>query len=150
MELTIECKWTTINSRGIPGPVLADYESAYASMLEIVAKGDMCSISTAFTVVDSTGNVPDGLQEYYDNFDLAEEALKNFISKNGIEIYPDYIAIRDYYGEIVRWLASEWEEDPSIVTAIATAINVYHADGSNALRQRLNSDPFRHLAGKPF
>ena len=41
--------------------------------------------------------------------------------KSGVEFGADYIAIRDKYGEFVRWVIEEWKEDPAVVIAIAKA-----------------------------
>jgi hypothetical protein len=41
-----------------------------------------------------------------------------------VEIGADFVAISDDRGEVVRWVITEWVEDPHVVTAIANAITL--------------------------
>ena len=44
-----------------------------------------------------------------------------------VEIYPEEITIYMEDGtEVVHWVEDEWEEDPTIVPAIANAIHMAH------------------------
>ena len=57
-----------------------------------------------------------------------------------VEVEEDYIAIMDYDQqeyedqELVRWVNDEWEEDPSIVPAIANAIKAAYEDPWKVIR----------------
>lgn len=58
-----------------------------------------------------------------------------------IEISEDKIAIyTQEKSEIVMWDQAEWEEDPSIVTAIANAIHLAYSQGTLALIETLHTD----------
>lgn len=49
-----------------------------------------------------------------------------------VDIIPEEITITyegtGEYLEIVKWVEDEWKEDPSIITAIANAIDMAHTD----------------------
>lgn len=65
----------------------------------------------------------------------------------GIEIEEsDHIAISDNFGEIVYWNRTEWEEDSSVVTAIANAIRLYYKEGPEALRQLVDKSLPQNVA----
>jgi len=58
-----------------------------------------------------------------------------------VEITEDKIAIyTPEKAEIVMWDKAEWEEDPSIVSAIANAIHLAYSEGTVALIETIHPD----------
>lgn len=41
-----------------------------------------------------------------------------------VEIGEDYILLKDSFGEIVKWIQPEWEEEPEVVPTIANAVKL--------------------------
>lgn len=48
------------------------------------------------------------------------------------------IHVSDEHGEIVMWDSAEWQEDPSLVFVIASAIREGYENGPGSLRARIN------------
>lgn len=120
--------WTVRNEDGMYGDV---YES-----LDILWRfeGDEADIDEGYIVVDEdTDIIPDGFDDFYDDYyDAMMDVAR---TQGGIFIAPDCIAIYDVEEEIVYWDAAEWEEDPTVTTAIANAICIYYEQGSAALKE---------------
>jgi len=52
-----------------------------------------------------------------------------------VEIYPEEITISTADGlEVVHWVEDEWQEDPTIVPAIANAIHLAHTEPDELIR----------------
>lgn len=54
-----------------------------------------------------------------------------------VEVKPSHIRLLDSEEELAYWDRAEWVEDPSLVVAIANAINIGHRDGPDMIRRLL-------------
>lgn len=120
--------WTTRDEDGMYGSV---YESP-----EILWRfeGTDAEIDEGYIIIDEdTGLIPEYFDDFYDDYYDAE--MDKIRAEGGIFICPDSIAIFDVNEEIVYWDATEWEEDPTVTTAIANAIRIFYEEGSMALKE---------------
>ena len=69
--------------------------------------------------------------------DYFEAELEICEVQGGVAIGPDFLAIYDEAGEIVRWVEDEWLEDPALALNLANAVRLYYTKGPAFIRQAL-------------
>ncbi len=55
-----------------------------------------------------------------------------------VQTETDSVHLMDGDEEIVMWDQREWEEDPSLVLNIITAVSLGYSEGADAVRRRLS------------
>jgi hypothetical protein len=58
-----------------------------------------------------------------------------------VDVVEDGVYISDDRGEIVCWVLSEVEDDPSVAFVIANALKIGYEQGPQAVRDRIDSYP---------
>ena len=106
-----------------------------------------------YTAVDNT--IGEAWSEDFETFEevkaflnsnvCGETIRQEFKQDKMIEINDDSIYIEDEHGEIVSWVEDEWIEDPSVIISISNAIDIYHSEGPESLREHINNPIFKSI-----
>lgn len=120
--------WTVRDENGTYGDIYESLEMLYRF------EGEDANIDEGYTIVDEdTQWVTVGADDFYDDYYDAMMDMARL--EGGVFVCPDCVAIYDVNEEIVFWDKTEWEEDPTVTTAIANAIRIFYEEGSMALKE---------------